>query len=1339
MTQTNTINRSQIVTEFTYETPLGTEVTMVPADYLVFMNNIKTTLKNTLEITDEEAEERVIKIIQSCFINFFGEFLKTNYKVKDSEEGEPHTVDYKSLVMFLTDNLNIYNAYMPDEESKIIDVLQTPTDDGDNPSTHFSSITSSLELDKIRAFFTEFKTYLFTILNTPAITDNGISEIYDGIVEYLTKLYVPQQWIVQSLMLGVNFATMAPIYNPFFYAPSTTTTIPTYSLAYCAKNSGDALEGQINASHGKKQRKGNRKNDDVTIDPDNYELWLCDENGEKYGKIPMLKHIYEEENFNRSFEYPNFIYNGEKGTLTVKIFNEVEMNGQMTYSIDPTIEGEFNGQHITIGEFPSTKNEYEQWLDIQNMKQKQVIEYAKEVIKYALVSVAQNEQGKTYFQVNTLLLDSLILIREAMRMINNFNQNVEATLAQNFSGICGLYNKTEADLAVETIPVNPEQYDSDTKKKVETVQNITGNRFLGCIELEGNYRLITPYGTVFLTGLDQSDNENRFLDRIAEIESNNYTGGWIIREVDPGLVDPGDPTSKPIIYKEVLFGSNYAGESQIADIMGAFEYILINANQENVEVNGETVYPTLATEGFSIDLSTETSGARLAKWAPFEWDTPSPNENYVINAVNGEQYSYWWFVEYTKNLKAPGGQEEIQYLKITSVDYLYNELMEKRTFDTEEIVIENVDYRLNVNTQGATEDITKQVGWYEYKQDENAPALIKKQDYSQPEEGAVAEDIQEPEVDVGWTRVTILAIVQKIAEEDVPGKVKLVACIPGKANDCDFTVQTEEETLYYKDIHYGMVGSEYNAEIDVLMERVNQINIAVDPNIIIPRPEGIFEITIVEDGEQTIKETRKLTRKEILMYIQQAEKVLSAMPLNRRYINELLGYFAKIVGFEALRLPCVIQTGDDKGKGLESADSGVVEPFTESFVQDGVVYSPSTEMDIISYKFVDGINRHTEMIAKIENLFRAMTTLSNELDTITGSTVTISSEQLLYDNMVELLAAWEEYYKGRVVADASQLTTENTQLEMYEEENVYKIFISVMQQDGTEDTTVVKSLVSTDGADADVDSSALEQFITGVLDWLKPEIKEIFNVKEDIKNMSITDFVSYNDPIKQKSYSYQMANPESNADQKNKNDLIEYSQMLSLIQEERNKIQRKGLKDKLIVKFVQTEKGTYFELLGTEMIDSDSTSKVFGYFLSENSEGNTSGEGMEPDHHIPTKPKGTKRKSRKEARIVEKEQEPSFEKIPEKRNEQYHLRLTKVPVFYAGEPLDWRNDNYYSNKVYLHNLDNLYVGIDPEYAARVNTVQTTKEETLEDNSKKITILEKDMIGYYLVNIEYDQQ
>ena len=156
-----------------------------------------------------------------------------------------------------------------------------------------------------------------------------------------------------------------------------------------------------------------------------------------------------------------------------------------------------------------------------------------------------------------------------------------------------------------------------------------------------------------------------------------------------------------------------------------------------------------------------------------------------------------------------------------------------------------------------------------------------------------------------------------------------------------------------------------------------------------------------------------------------------------------------------------------------------------------------------------------------------------------------------------------------------------TEMEIYESELVYKVFISDLDSG---DTTVTKKLIgSVDGNESD-----LEEFITGVLDLLKPEIKEICGSDKDVSDFEISDFVAYNDPIKVKMTSSELSDESQmdNLSQKNKNDLIEYSQMLSLIQEERNKIQRKGLKDKLIVKFVQTVKGTYFELLATEKIDS---------------------------------------------------------------------------------------------------------------------------------------------------------
>ena len=292
---------------------------------------------------------------------------------------------------------------------------------------------------------------------------------------------------------------------------------------------------------------------------------------------------------------------------------------------------------------------------------------------------------------------------------------------------------------------------------------------------------------------------------------------------------------------------------------------------------------------------------------------------------------------------------------------------------------------------------------------------------------------------------------------------------------------------------------------------------------------------------------------------------------------------------------------------------------------------------------------------------------------------------------------------------------------------VYKVFISDLD---TNDTTVTKKLVSVN-SNGDVSETELEEFITGILDVLKPEIKKICNSEKDVSNFEISDFVAYNDPIKARMSSSDLANEESvdGLSQKNKNDLIEYSQMLSLIQEERNKLQRKGLKDKLIVKFVQTVKGTYFELLATEKIDSGMTSVVQGFFITENAAGDgAQGAGS---HEKPAVPKGKSRKSRREMRSIQVEQD--IQKIPEVVENEYHMRITKVPVFYSGEPLDWRNDNYYSNKIYLHNLDNLYVGIDPEFAARMGVAQTE-----EPNSSPSSYYEKDMIGYYLVNVKYQE-
>ena len=168
--------------------------------------------------------------------------------------------------------------------------------------------------------------------------------------------------------------------------------------------------------------------------------------------------------------------------------------------------------------------------------------------------------------------------------------------------------------------------------------------------------------------------------------------------------------------------------------------------------------------------------------------------------------------------------------------------------------------------------------------------------------------------------------------------------------------------------------------------------------------------------------------------------------------------------------------------------------------------------------------------------------------------------------------------------------------------------------------------------------------------------------------------------------------------QEDDNNLIEYSQMLSTIQGERNKLQRQGNKNKFILKFTQTYKGTFFELLGKETKNTDDDSVILGFFMSELKN------------------------------VISHERKRGRGYIPDKVDNKRFVRITKVPEFYKGDPLDWINDNYYCNKIFTQSCDNLYLGLQPEIANRI-TVKGTPDD--EDPTE---LKEKDMIGYYMVKV-----
>ena len=200
-------------------------------------------------------------------------------------------------------------------------------------------------------------------------------------------------------------------------------------------------------------------------------------------------------------------------------------------------------------------------------------------------------------------------------------------------------------------------------------------------------------------------------------------------------------------------------------------------------------------------------------------------------------------------------------------------------------------------------------------------------------------------------------------------------------------------------------------------------------------------------------------------------------------------------------------------------------------------------------------------------------------------------------------------------------------------------------------------------------TTTMNMSINEFLTWI---IKNYIDEKDElIENVKPITFCAYRQP-----------KYEENEIKQNVNGLIEYTQMLQTIQTERNVINyipnktSNLLKEQIIIKLLQTPIGTIIEFLEPEEVSSTMTSIIQGFYLSK---GNN--------------------------------------------NDENSIRMIKIPKFYEGEPIDWCNDNYYSNIIYDQNADNLYVEIDPEFKSR----NTSFNSNLNDEN---------MIGYYIIELEY---
>ena len=494
------------------------------------------------------------------------------------------------------------------------------------------------------------------------------------------------------------------------------------------------------------------------------------------------------------------------------------------------------------------------------------------------------------------------------------------------------------------------------------------------------------------------------------------------------------------------------------------------------------------------------------------------------------------------------------------------------------------------------------------------------------------------------------------------------------------------------DTKYEVDGNKWNLKIEDIMKSINERQVNVDSST------DKLELSV----ESLTDDENKIKKSEMYEYICEIKRTLNAMPFNSRYLNEILGYLSKCLAFEQVRLPSIREADN---QGLESVNEeydastnpdGWIEKYTEEFEKNGIIYKVVSDYD--NYKFRDG-GKHDELINDMRSKL-AQIYMFNEL----GETLKL--DQIMNKLLNEYTDIWMKYYKGLVVPN-DQIMTDFSDIEIYEDENIYKVF----EGNSEEGTHVISQL--TDGSADDEDGTELKAFIEEIMKYFKDEINEVTGTNKDIKGITIEDMVAYEDPLKETTSSNATGEEIDDALTNNENNLIEYSQMLSTIQGERNKLQRQGNKNKIILKFTQTVKGTFFEILGKEKMNSEQKSQIFGFFLSELKE------------YVSHAKKTVNLMDRKSRRGVK-----SYQAIPDEVEGKRYLRITKIPEFYVGDPLDWINDNYYSNKIFLQNCDNLYVGIDPELNQRIEPIGTPV--SVGSNELK----EQEMIGYYILKIQY---
>ena len=550
----------------------------------------------------------------------------------------------------------------------------------------------------------------------------------------------------------------------------------------------------------------------------------------------------------------------------------------------------------------------------------------------------------------------------------------------------------------------------------------------------------------------------------------------------------------------------------------------------------------------------------------------------------------------------------------------------------------------------------------------------------------------------------------------------------------DFTIETKK----YCDTYYGLVGSDYFGELCGIYLDVNKVETTMSP---IDNPTEITS-TVKPNPETTYPGPETMTA-----YLKKLELILERMPINTKYICEAAGLLAKYVTFENTRLPSY-SPGDEStsAKGLDkNHPSSVAEATSDMYLNKvidnyildeastpkrsfgtlkgnkNITYEFECENERKGFKDGDWIwaidpedddYSHVELLEDLNSAFETLNWMCWGADSAPSPVpdgVTVGTmEQQLYVATRKAVSSGLEYYGQDTPVTKIGLTVEMldlAELEIYEEEAIYQVHYA---KKGTNDIVVGLSL---DGSEQD-GKDKTEDFINSFLTEINADLVKYLTLTVNKKQTyAINEFVAYLKPS--------LVDQSKGISVVDRNKLIEYSQMLNTIQGQRDFIQKKGEEKKnFLLKFQQTAKGTFFEVMKAEGDNYAVGEEMYGYYISQ-------GYGYTIDSSssdVIKVPKG-----RKEMRMVR-----GRSAAPAVKNEkpEGRFRITRMPRYYEQEPVDWRNDNYFCNQIYTLNADNLNTMIDPEFEAREKTIFT--KDTAEGSTTGVK--EQEMIGFYTITV-----